>query len=279
MIFGGENAESYYDEGLTASMKGDLELAIECFEKALKLDRRLTSASHQLAKCVLRMGHVGRAVDILIRVVREKPQLIPPRLDLGGALLALGRLEEAQRIFSEVLAAEPANARALMGMGQVAFALGNWAGAMDFAKQSIANSGPSFPSLFLLGRAARLSGDAALANSTLEEAAELIDKSLEGASDQPESYFLRGEVKFALENFSEALDYYRSATDRAKPRQVYSAFGGNFTQLDLLARQGLCHQRLWNKERAREIGEEILSKDPTHEVARSLIEPDEERAR
>ena len=63
--FGGDNAESYYDDGLTASMKGDLERAITCFEKAIHLDRSLAAAYHQIAKCYLRLGLGRRAVDDL----------------------------------------------------------------------------------------------------------------------------------------------------------------------------------------------------------------------
>ena len=35
MVFGGETADSYYDEGVTASMKGDVAQAVRHFKKAL----------------------------------------------------------------------------------------------------------------------------------------------------------------------------------------------------------------------------------------------------
>ena len=43
MAFGGETADSYYDEGLTASMKGDLRGAIAHFEKAIQLDNSMAT--------------------------------------------------------------------------------------------------------------------------------------------------------------------------------------------------------------------------------------------
>ncbi|MCH7909739.1 MAG: hypothetical protein IIB38_08995, partial [Candidatus Hydrogenedentes bacterium] len=56
MAFGGETADSYYDEGLTASIHGDLAAAASHFEKAIHLDNSMGPAYHQLGKCYTRMG-------------------------------------------------------------------------------------------------------------------------------------------------------------------------------------------------------------------------------
>ncbi|HNT87522.1 MAG TPA: tetratricopeptide repeat protein, partial [Candidatus Hydrogenedentes bacterium] len=61
MAFGGESAESYYDEGLTAAMKGDVEQAIALFKQAVQLDSSFLAAFHQLARCYLRTGQSEKA--------------------------------------------------------------------------------------------------------------------------------------------------------------------------------------------------------------------------
>mgnify|MGYP001595381879 FL=1 len=102
MAFGGENAESYYDDGLTASKKGDLAKAIDCFERAIRLDSTYAVAYHQLGKCYMRLGQAQRAVDILMQVVRKRPNLGPARLDLGVALLAAGNTRGARKEFEQL---------------------------------------------------------------------------------------------------------------------------------------------------------------------------------
>ncbi len=269
-VFGGENAESYYDEGLTASVKGDLDKAVQCFEKALELDPQMSAAAHQLAKCAMRVGDWARAVHLLTQVIRSRPKLIPPRLDLGTALLEMNQPDRARGVFKEVLEAEPTNARALLGFAQIEFAQGNWQGATAFAERSLAVSGPSFPGLFLLGRAARLCGNLAASNDALNQADALIQKSIEASPDQPEPYFLRGEVFFAKEDFPNAIDCYRAAETRAEYGKVYGAYGETFTVRDVLAKLGMCYHRLGRNDRARELGARVLAIDPRDRVGQFL---------
>ncbi len=275
MAFGGDNAESYYDEGVTASMKGEMTRAIQCFEKAIRLDNTFAAAYHQLAKCYLRLGQAQQAHDLLQQVVSRRPEQAPPRIDLGFALLALNRTEEARKQFEQILVTDPMNARALLGLAQAYFFEANWVAAMEQARAALAGGGNNFSVLFLLGRAAKLAGHAGLAQSTLEAADKLIEKSIELNPDNPEGHYLRGEVCFARDQFSTAMEHYRAADDRTdgkNPDRLYSAFGENFTQLDVLAKLGLCYQRLGKNDRARELGERILGQDPNHRLGRSLSE-------
>ncbi len=274
MPFGGENAESYYDDGLTASMRGQLDEAVRYFEKALQLDPSYLGARYQLGRCDMRMGQTSRALERFSQVLAEKPGHIAARIDMGHALVAAGRTAEARRQFEEVIAAEPQNSRGLFGIADVAFNEGDWASAVEWAKRSLAFSGPYFPALYLLGRAAKLAGDTVLAEKSIEQADELAGQSQELAENQPESYYLRGELNLARDKYSQALDCFRDAADRAEDGRIYSAYGENFTRLDMLAKQGICYQRLGETARAREMGERILQANPEHRLAQSLARPE-----
>ena len=83
MAFGGENAESYYDEGLTASMKGDMARAVQCFEKAVRLDNTFAAAYHQLGKCYLRLGQAQQAIDLLQQLFSGVRRKRPPAATRG----------------------------------------------------------------------------------------------------------------------------------------------------------------------------------------------------
>ena len=270
MAFGGEDAESYYDEGLTASMRGDMTRAIQHLEKAIRLDNSFRAAYHQLAKCYLRMGDGPKAVNLLEQVVRSQPGSVPARLDLGSAYLAMGNVTGAREQFSAVVDAQPENGRGYLGLAQVAFQEGLWDGAMQLAQQARMYSASNFAVLYLLGRAAKLAGSLALSQEALKEADALMEKSIELNPTQPEGYFLRGEVAFALDQFSTALEQYRAADDRADKAKVYSAFGENFAFVDILAKEALCYQRLDRPDRARELGERIVQISPNHKLGQSL---------
>jgi tetratricopeptide (TPR) repeat protein len=270
MAFGGENAESYYDEGLTAFMKGDMARAVEFFSRAIQLDRSLLVAYHQLGKCYIRVGQAKRASEILAQVVARKPGFAPAKLDFGYALMQQGELVQARQQFSDVLAIQAENARAHLGMGHVSFQEGNWESAVAMAQAARAYGGTNFAVLFLMGRAAKLAGNGMLAEESLKEAEALIEKSVELSPDSPEGHYLRGEVCFVTERFAAALDHYRAAEDRADPKRCYSAFGENFTRLDILVKRGLCLQRLGRNAAAREIGEQIVAMAPEHKLGLAL---------
>ena len=275
MAFGGENAESYYDEGLTASKKGDLKRAIECFERAIRLDNAYGVAYHQLGKCYMRLGQAQRAVDILLQVVRKRPNLAPARLDLGFALLATGNTRHARREFEQLYSLDPSNTRALLGLAQCSFNDGDWATALIQARNAVAGGGSNFSALYLAGRAAKLAGDEVTAKESLDAAERVLQKSIEMQPDQPESHYLRGELCFTRDQLASALEHYRAADDRTDsqdPTKVYTAFGESFTQFDIWAKLGVCYQRLGKLDRASEMGKRILALDPEHRLGNALSE-------
>ncbi|MEA3364668.1 MAG: tetratricopeptide repeat protein [Candidatus Hydrogenedentes bacterium] len=270
MAFGGDNAESYYDDGVTASMKGDLKRAARCFELAVKKDPSFIVAYHQLGKCYLRMGATKRAVSLLQRVVNHMPDKAPFRIDLGQAYLVAGEYERAREQFEWLLAVGSSRTRAHLGLAQVYFAMGRFDEAVHHARQAVDLGGINFAALFILGKAGMVSQDSSVALEALDRADKLIEKSLELNPDQVEGYYLRGEVAYARRQYSSALEHYRAADDRAKKDAYYSAFGENFRLVDILAKMGLCYRQLDRIDRAKELGTEILALDPEHKIGKAL---------
>lgn len=278
MAFGGENAESYYDDGLTASMKGDLHRARKCFEKAIHMDSSFVAAYHQVAKCYLRLGHSLRAVEILQQVIKKRPENTTARLDLGYALLAMGRHDAALNQFKQLVALDETSARPVLGLAQVHYGLGDGQTAMAHAEAALHMGDPNFAVLFILGRAAKMADEIAFANTYLEQADTLIEKTLEGNPEGPEGYYLRGEVAVARNQFATALEHYAAALEHAdaeKPDRNYSAYGEHFTRIDILAKTGLCYHRLGKTEQARKYGEKVLELDAEHETGKLLCAGDD----
>ncbi len=272
MAFGGETADSYHDEGLTASMRGDLAAAIEHFERAIHLDSSFWAAYHQLGRCFLRLGNAAKAVRILEPLVRSRPDLVPARLDLGHAYLEEGQVSLGRDQFTRVLDVKKDDPRAYLGLADAAFLEGNWQGAVSLAQSARDHGASSFAALFLLGRAARLAGQLELSQQAMQEADALLEHSIELNPEQTEAYYLRGEIYFALENYPEALKHYRDAAEYADASSHYAAFGEYFSYVDILAKQGLCFERVGRADRARELGKKILKAFPDHKLGKALAE-------
>ena len=270
MAFGGDDAESYYDEGLTASMRGDLLRAVQSFEQTIRLDNTMAAAYHQLGKCRMRLGQSQAAVVLLRQVVGKRPDQVAPRVDLGTALLEVGNYEEARGQFRHALGLVSTSAKALLGLAQADFYEGDWAASVARAQEALQHGGANFSVLFMLGRAAALSGDLELSQRSLVKADGLIEKYLETNPEKPEGHFLRGDVAFVGEKFPAALRHFRDAEDHAEEGRMYLAYGESFNLADILGKQGLCVQRLGRPERARELSERILTMDPKHPIGLSL---------
>lgn len=270
-IFGGDNAESYYDEGLTASLRGDVAMATQCFESAIRLDQSMASAYHQLGKCYARTGKVERAVKMLEQVVRKRPRFTAARIDLALTLVQASQYDTARKHFEQVLAAEPTNTKALIGLASIDFELGQWDAALDCAQKAQSAGGANFSTLYMIGRTAKLTGDLHLSNGALDKADALIAKYQEMNEEKPEGNYLLGEIAFVRENFLKALESFRKAEDRVRPDCMYVAYGENFGMVDVLAKQGLCYHRLGNPDRAREMGARVQKMHPDHPSCKALL--------
>lgn len=269
--FGGDNAESLYDEGLTASMKGDLNRAAECFEGAVRHDPSMATAYHQLGKCYTRLGRNKEAVLLLIQVAKKRPKLYAARIDLGTALTSMGDLEQAKVHFGAVLNDKPDNGKALLGLAKVEFSGGNWARALKYAQESLEKAGSNYACLFMIGRAAQLTEDMSTSQRALSKADELINKYMEMNEDKPEGHFLRGEIAFVQGDYVTALECFRRAEDRIDEKRLYSAYGENFGIVDALARQAQCYERMEKTDRAKEMAERLQKIDANHPVCKAIL--------
>jgi len=271
MLFGGETAESYYDEGLTASMKGDFEQAIGLFERAIQLDNSLSAAYHQLGKCYLRLGKAQKAVNFISQVTAKRPNQIPAQLDLANAYLALNDVKRAQDIFEGVVSARPTNPRGHLGLAQCAFELGRWDETIIYTNNAINTGGSSFGAFFLLGRAALAAGNEMMMIEAFQRADAILEKAIESSPEAPEAYYFRGELYFAQGDFPKALEMFQETESYIKSDKHYAAFGAQFTLIDVLAKQAICHKQRSNMEGARAIAERIVEKEPGHPVARAIL--------
>ena len=154
--------------------------------------------------------------------------------------------------------------------------MGDWEESLAYAQQAQEDRGHNFSTCYMIGRTAKILGKAELSQLALKKADTLMEKFTEMNGEKPEGHFLRGEVAFVHERFTVALDFYRKAEDRIDTETFYLAYGESFNLIDVLAKQGLCLQRLEKQDRAHEIGLRIQTIDPEHPICKALLDPPDE---
>lgn len=270
MLFGGETAESYYEEGLTSAMRGEYELAVQRFVRALELNSTLYPAHHQLGKCHLRLGRIESAIAEFEKAVQFIPEVLVSRIEWGFALFYTGQVSHAREKFSSVLSLRPEEPRAVLGLAYCAFSDKQWNTAVSLAQRAIDMGGGHFDAHFLIARAADKGEQLDLALSHYRISLDLMNQFLESNPDHASGYYLRGLVYYAQGFHKEALEDIVRALSCAQPGKIYLAYHEYITWTKILGMKGKCLYRLGEVESARRIGREILETDPDHALGHAL---------
>jgi len=261
-VFGGDNADSYFDEGVTAGMKGDLPRAIEYFEKCIRLDSSNSGAYHQLGKVYARMGKFPKAIAFLSQVAAAKPNLLPARIDLAFAHLNAGNLAQARDLFVQAAAEKPDNARARLGMVHCAYAEKQYEAAVIMAQDMLLTGAANFGVLYLLARAAKAAGRVELLPEAFERADKLLQKSLESNEDHAVGYYLRGLLNLLRGDLEKAEENFALAAEKADPAQHYSAYEEHFTLADMLAQLAQTREARGRMSDAKAAWDRLRALDP-----------------
>ena len=116
--------------GLVLSRQGKLPQALACFRQALASKPNDAVTLAHAGRCLSRMGRFDEAIIALgtsLSLVSNAPTFH----ELGNALIAASRTEEAIACFQHAVSLEPRLADCYFTLGNLLFASGNWAGGAD----------------------------------------------------------------------------------------------------------------------------------------------------
>lgn len=95
-------------------------LAITLYAHCIKASPQMPELHHNLALCLFGAGRNKEATLAAVNALKLKPQLWQSKVILARAAKSFGQVEQADQLFSEVLAADPGNAAALSGRADLA---------------------------------------------------------------------------------------------------------------------------------------------------------------
>ncbi len=91
-----ELVNKYYARGITASEKGEVELAIEDYTQVIKLNPDFAQAYYQRGLAYAKKGEIKLAIADYTKAIEIKPNYADAYYNRGGAFLRLGEREKAK---------------------------------------------------------------------------------------------------------------------------------------------------------------------------------------
>lgn len=140
---------------------GFLAEASQAYEGLCRIEPQNPRWPYFLATILAGYGRLDSALPLLQRTIGLAPDYLPAKMQLAEALMKTGRSDEAAAVYQAVLASEPANAYAELGLARLAIAGQRWTEARD-RLQKITGGRPDFaPAWSLLAGVKERTGDTA----------------------------------------------------------------------------------------------------------------------
>lgn len=151
-----------FNLGLIAEEAGQADAAIRHYQQVLGMPSYARTGAWEvqwrLSNLYGALGRYADALPLAEQVVASVPEWLDMHLNIGAALVKLGREQEAVAKFQEVLKLEPRNARAMHSLAVAHEALRNWHEARKYYAQA-AELAPESTAKFDLSLVSLLLGD------------------------------------------------------------------------------------------------------------------------
>ena len=122
------SGRAYAQRGQSKRLLGDRDGAREDFRKGVDVEPECALALEEMAAS---SSSPREAVEWLTRLLAVRPELHDMRVNRATSFCRMGRFDEAERDFEEVLSKRPAHAGALRGRGTLKFERGQFEAAIE----------------------------------------------------------------------------------------------------------------------------------------------------
>ncbi len=112
--------------------------ALACYDALRRIEPGNAHWPHLEAGILASFGRLDEALPLRERAVALAPAYTPARLRLGDILLKANRLDEAGRVYRDVLQRVPDEPYALLGLARGAVARRDWTAARELLQQALA---------------------------------------------------------------------------------------------------------------------------------------------
>jgi Flp pilus assembly protein TadD len=202
-------AETLFNAGLMHLREGRVELAVEQFRRATKVDPKNPYAWKGLGISYMRMGDYPHAVEAFKKALEVNPYYVDVRNDLGTALVLMGKRAEGKAEFVTALneATNPTPEVSARNLGQAYFEEKNYGEAANWYQSSIGRNKEYSDAYLGLG-------DSLLALGRVEEAIRHMETGVKETQGNPCVVSALGEAKVKAGRFTEARMHFEDAVKK-----------------------------------------------------------------
>jgi len=195
---------AHSDLGVIFSQKGQVDKAIDQFQKALEINPTDAPAHYHLGNALLKNGRLNEAIAQFQTAVEIDPNYVGAYCNFGNALFQNRQFHKAIERYEKALQINPNYAEAHSNLGAAFFQIGELDDAVaEYQKALAINPDYAEPHSNL--------GNALSHKGRLDEAAAQYQKALAIKPDYPEAYYNLGIVLFQKGQLDQAITQFQEA--------------------------------------------------------------------
>lgn len=198
------SALDYFSEAEQLRNRNDFLGATELYREALELNPKYGDAWYSLALCCYNLKNYDLALEYAGNAEKYSKNMDSVRNLQGMSLVCLGRLDEAEKIFSSILETSPNNIDARFGLAELDLLDGKISSAEFLYSEALKRDGTNRKALLSLALVSAEMGKT-------EAAANYISQALESHSGSSEVHYLAAYLAAKSGNLREAELRARSA--------------------------------------------------------------------
>ena len=261
--------------------------AVELYQQALKENPAYNAVYQGLAECFYALGEYDQAIVYAEKARRYAPQDVDIENLYAFILIGIGKLEDAQKIFSGILNRYPNNLDARFGMAEIEVTGGRLTNASELYTAALRRQSENRKALLSLALLSHETGNTKAAES-------YVSRALQYHGDNAQVHYFAGYLAALAGKLSEAEGRIRAALtineeyDQARAllcSLLYSSgryreaitvadlrIASDRKRADAWYLKALCLMKLKDNTQAFEAAQTGLSVDSENELMRTLLE-------
>jgi tetratricopeptide (TPR) repeat protein len=216
--------DSYYGHKLLAVIyekEGGMRKAIDEYVVAVDLKKSDYNSYYKISELLKDLGKKDEAIEMLEKLVRNKPDMYEASCLLGDLLCEQERFKEAASVYESALKFRPADYELYYNLGIVYTRLNDFQMAKDMYERAASINHKLWGAKYSLGQIALIEKEYALAEQYFKES--LYDKDLEANSyyQLARIYAGKGEKDKALEFLNKAIEIDPRLLQKAGKEKIF----------------------------------------------------------